>query len=1068
MLTIRCQSTPLRFLAAAMLLLLLGQTTRAADDTWIPLGPDDNFAAWHQSGDWYVAGDAILNPDQNRLLVGKPGTGVMINGDIGKTQSLVTRQTFQDVELHLEFMIAKGSNSGVIFHGNHEIQILDSAHVETPTGGHCGGVYPRAEGDPGTPTYHHIDKGSPPRVNAAKPPGQWQTLDIIFQAARFDDDGNKTAHARFVKVVHNGQVIQEDVEMPYAHGPNWDRKQYPRGPIIFQGDYGPIALRNIRVRPWTGSHRRQTVDGNHALASVATLNVPPEGFTALFNGTDLTGWRVHPKVKEMWTIEDGALKSHGLLEEWGADLVTENEYRDYVLMVDFRMPARSDSGIHFRNLAPAMLGKMGDAEQFNIVPNGGMGQLESFHFVPDDMNLTDDQFPQVKSIDPEIGVWHTIKLTVVGKTITAELDREVILDEFEYPEGMLATGPNAIRFQKHRFTEGIKPGERNPCPIEFRNIFIKEIKASDSVEPRGLNVAPEGFTALFNGKDLTGWHTRPEVSENWFVENGVLKSTTLVEHYRASLVSKKQYRDFILMLEFRMPTISDSGICFRRLIPEIPGFGTMEQFNLRSRGGMGHLESYFFLPKETAEKVGLKEEEKPHVRHIDPEVGVWHKVKLTMKGRTFSAEYDGEVLHDNFQFHDWMMNMEPAPILLQKHMVVRGDNLGAENPCPIEYRNVFIKELGPSKSDASSGSHRRQTVDHDTSPRSGERSHKLLARIDARNLPEGYEPAKHQDYVDQHWPELSPVQVGRALQLWKVKQEIDPDMPNQGFSFVKILAYVAERETPRAEAAPKRKSPPVPALKPVNQWTWSAETDEEGANRKAIPVKISDEHTIYVAPFDTSEDNKSPAVLLPESRLRVRGRIATAAPVLFGITIQHPNGDSAGRFLTERPADDFPGGEDFEVIVDFQNFHLDPTLDEMKDQLPDSPSHFVVESIWLTTLEKQAGLEVAQVELIPPAKDDVPAAPRARTGEVPRPSAAPIPELLPRIDKSDLPEEYVPAKHQEYVDRRMATLSEEQQGKIGQLWKEKERLDPNMANRGHSFVKILEYVAAGDKAPEKP
>jgi 3-keto-disaccharide hydrolase len=1056
---IQCQSTQFRFPAATILLLLLSQTTRATDDTWTPLGTDDNFAAWHQSGDWYVAGDATLNPDQSRLLVGKPGTGVMINGKSGKTQSLVTRQTFQDVEVHLEFMVAKGSNSGVIFHGNHEIQILDSHGIENPNAGHCGGVYPRAENEP---TYHHIDKGSPPRVNAAKPPGQWQTLDIIFQAARFDKAGDKTAHAKFGKVVHNGQVIQEDVEMPYAHGPNWDRKQYPRGPIIFQGDYGPIALRNIRVRPWNvgdkGTHARQ------AGSQPSKLNVPPPSFTALFNGKDFTGWRVHPKVKEMWSIEDGVLKSHGLLEEWGADLVTEREYQDYVLMVDFRMPALSDSGIHFRNLAPAMLGKMGDAEQFNIRSKGGMGQLESFHFVPESMKLTEDQFPQVEYVDPEIGVWHTIKLTVVGKTITAQLDREVILDEFEYPEGMLATGPNAIRFQKHRFTEGGKPGARNPCPIEFRNIFIKEIEPSEPVEPRGLNVPPPGFTALFNGKDLTGWHTRPEVSENWFVENGLLKSTSLVEHYRASLVSKKQYRDFILMLEFRMPTISDSGICFRRLIPEIPGFGTMEQFNLRSRGGMGHLESYYFLPKETAEKVGLKEEEKPHVRHIDPEVGVWHKVKLTMKGRTFSAEYDGEVLHDNYQFHDWMMNLEPAPILLQKHMVVRGDNLGAENPCPIEYRNVFIKELGPGDaippSPSRSGATAKRMPDL---PNAG-----LLARIDARNLPEGYEPAKHQDYVDQHWPELSPVQVGRALQLWKVKQEIDPDMPNRGFSFVRILAYVAEGETPIAEAAPKRKSPPVPALKPVNQWTWSAEIDEERANRKAIPVKISDEHTIYVAPFDTSEDNKSPAVLQPESRLRVRGRIATAAPVLFGITIQHPNGDSAGRFLTERPADDFPGGEDFEVTVDFQNFHLDPTLDEMKDQLPDSPSHFVVESIWLTTLEKQAGLEVAQVELIPPAKDDVPAAPRARTSEVPRPSAAPIPELLSRIDKSNLPEEYVPAKHQEYVDRRMATLSEEQQGKIGQLWKEKERLDPNMANRGHSFVKILEYVAAGDKAPETP
>ena len=56
------------------------------------------------------------------------------------------------------------------------------------------------------------------------------------------------------------------------------------------------------------------------------FNVPPPGFTALFNGKDFTGWRAHPKVREMWSIEDGVLKSHGLLEEWGADLVTEKEY----------------------------------------------------------------------------------------------------------------------------------------------------------------------------------------------------------------------------------------------------------------------------------------------------------------------------------------------------------------------------------------------------------------------------------------------------------------------------------------------------------------------------------------------------------------------------------------------------------------------------------------------------------------------------------------------------------------------------------------------------------------------
>ena len=237
--------------AAAMLLLSLGQTTRAADDTWTPLGPDNNFAAWHQpTGDWYVGG--------RRHAQSRPEPAPCRQAGHRRHDQRQDRQNAKPC--HQAGLSGRRGALGV--HGGQGLQL--GRHLprqprnpdprqrpcREPTGAHCGGVYPRAEGEPGTPTYRHIDKGSPPRVNAAKPPGQWQTLDIIFQAARFDENGNKTAHARFVKVVHNGMVIQEDVEMPYAHGPNWDRKQYPRGPIIFQGDYGPIAFRNIRVRPW--------------------------------------------------------------------------------------------------------------------------------------------------------------------------------------------------------------------------------------------------------------------------------------------------------------------------------------------------------------------------------------------------------------------------------------------------------------------------------------------------------------------------------------------------------------------------------------------------------------------------------------------------------------------------------------------------------------------------------------------------------------------------------------------------------------------------------------------------
>lgn len=278
-----------------------------------PAEADDWFDAWHNRDKWDLIGDVTLNPDNNRHLTGKPGTGVLVNGKEGNCPSLVTtRRDYGDVEIHVEFMVAKGSNSGVIFHGNHEIQILDSHGIEKPTAGHCGGIYPRAETKP---TYHHIDEGSPPRVNAAKPPGEWQTLDIIFQAARFNEAGEKAAHAKFVKVVHNGLVIQENEEVPYACGPNWDRKQFPQGPIIIQGDYGPIAVRNIGVKEWKADEAKK-------------LNVPPAGFTALFNGKDLTGWHTPPLVKQYWKIEDGVLKSPDLIEQWGADLATKKHYRD--------------------------------------------------------------------------------------------------------------------------------------------------------------------------------------------------------------------------------------------------------------------------------------------------------------------------------------------------------------------------------------------------------------------------------------------------------------------------------------------------------------------------------------------------------------------------------------------------------------------------------------------------------------------------------------------------------------------------------------------------------------------
>ena len=250
-------------LVCTMLSSALPAAPAAAKDGWIVLS-DDLKAFQSPTGKWYMAGGARLNPKFERRLVGEPGHGTLINGKIGVTDNLLTRQQWGDVEVSLEFMIPRGSNSGVKLHGVYEIQIFDSWKVAKPTGSDCGGIYPRAELRPG---YHHIDDGIAPAMNAAKAPGQWQTLQIRFRALRFDQQGRKIVDARFEKVVLNGKLIHDNVDVAHPTGNVWRDKEHAVGPLLFQADHGPVAFRNIRVRPLPAAppgvkHELQAADFN--------------------------------------------------------------------------------------------------------------------------------------------------------------------------------------------------------------------------------------------------------------------------------------------------------------------------------------------------------------------------------------------------------------------------------------------------------------------------------------------------------------------------------------------------------------------------------------------------------------------------------------------------------------------------------------------------------------------------------------------------------------------------------------------------------------------------------------
>ncbi len=239
------------FLRAAVLpliCLLLSLLPAAAQtpDGWVDLFADGLKAFKPKTGDWQEVGGVSLDPQNPRRLVAQEGKGIWYNGPKGRTNDLFTLQKFGDLELHLEFNVPKGSNSGVKFHGHYEIQIDDSFGRKEISGENCGGIYPRAEL---TPRYHHIDKGIAPRVNACKAPGEWQMLEITFLAPRFDAAGKKTANARIAKATLNGQLIHEDQELLTPTGDRYKNAEMREGLLMLQGDHGPVAFRNVRVRP---------------------------------------------------------------------------------------------------------------------------------------------------------------------------------------------------------------------------------------------------------------------------------------------------------------------------------------------------------------------------------------------------------------------------------------------------------------------------------------------------------------------------------------------------------------------------------------------------------------------------------------------------------------------------------------------------------------------------------------------------------------------------------------------------------------------------------------------------
>lgn len=187
---------------------------------------------------------ALPPPPPPKAVVYEAGTGILLNmNNDSLKDNLLTNWEHGDVILDLEVMLPKGSNSGIYLQGRYEVQLYDSWGKQDPSYSDIGGIYRNWEKEPGK-----IYAGKAPLVNAARAPGLWQRLRIGFRAPRFDRQGHKTENARFVFVELNGVRIHDNVEVPLPTGGPVSKEEVPMGPLMVQGDHGPVAFRNLNVQ----------------------------------------------------------------------------------------------------------------------------------------------------------------------------------------------------------------------------------------------------------------------------------------------------------------------------------------------------------------------------------------------------------------------------------------------------------------------------------------------------------------------------------------------------------------------------------------------------------------------------------------------------------------------------------------------------------------------------------------------------------------------------------------------------------------------------------------------------
>jgi len=393
-------------------------------------------------------------------------------------------------------------------------------------------------------------------------------------------------------------------------------------------------------------------------------NIPPQGFTSLFNGFDLSGWKglvgnpalrakmsaqellaaqskADTIMQEHWKVVDGLLCFIG---KGFYNICTVMDYADFELLLDWKIEKEGDSGLYLRGVPQVQIWdpvkeKIGSGGLFNNKKNPSQ---------------------PLAIADKPIGEWNNFRIIMKGEWVTVYLndilvvDNEVLENYWErdkpvYPKGQ-------IELQAHE------------SPLYFRNIFIRELPSRES--------AVSG--KLFNGIDLNGWQVIDNEQGSWKVENGIIFTDGEGGGW---LSTEKEYENFKLELEFRAPKGANSGIFLRAPREGDPAFSGMEIQVLDD-----YAEKYANLKEwqYTGSIYGLL----APIEQVTKTSGEWQKMEITCKGPAVKVLLNDNLIIDA-NLIDFMDQEKEHPGIKRRKGYIGLQNHNTR----IEYKNIQLTEL---------------------------------------------------------------------------------------------------------------------------------------------------------------------------------------------------------------------------------------------------------------------------------------------------------------------------------------------------------------------------------------